>query len=261
MLFEDAKPGESGGTRGRWLIRCAITASVGLLLAAFTVTGVRWQGRNSDCAWPEEASRGSQAATVWHLSADAEFAGELADRFTGAHHGPQSGQFISLAAAFGAKGDCLAKLLDQISQTHGVTRQQLAVALDQNRNWADWAESLSFLLLYAVIASLASRRVWSRYPPTDGWREGILLLAFCSLVFAAGAVALGEFFVTLAESVRIGTGHLGNRMGDSFFSRHHVQLFEIGFVIFWLMAVESGWQSAKAGIPRPGDTGIPIALT
>ena len=68
-----------------------------------------------------------------------------------------------------------------------------------------------FLLIYAFAASLMIRCIWSRYPPADGWTEGILLLMFCSLAFATGAVAIGENWIIAAETVRIGAGHLGNR--------------------------------------------------
>jgi hypothetical protein len=159
------------------------------------------------------------------------------------HYGPQSGHFVSFAVASEAEDRCLTKLFDEVGQIHGVTGQQVAGTLWHDLYWTDLGESLSFLLIYAFAASVATRRIWSRYPPANGWTEGILLLMFCSLAFAAGAVAVGENWVILAESVRIGAGHLGERAQRSFFSRHRMQLFGISLVIFWLISAASGWRN------------------
>ncbi len=215
-----------------------------LLLALCMAAYVRREGRNSDCAWPGEPLRDpGQPATVWHLSADADFAEELSDRYMLTHDGPHSGHFVSFAAADKAESQCLTKLFDEISRSHGVTGPQVAEAFGHNRNWADWGESLSFLLLYVAAVSMSTQRVWSSHPPADGWIEGILLLTFCSLAFAAGAVALGENWVNLAEGLRIGTGHLGNRAERSLFCHHRLQLFGISLCMFWLIAAVSGWRN------------------
>jgi len=205
---------------------------------------VRRDGRNSDCTWPGEPLRDpGQTATVWHLSADAEFAEELSDRYMLTHYGPQSGHFVSFAAADKAEGQCLTKLFDEIGRNHGVTEPQVAGAFGHNRNWADWGESLSFLLIYVAAVRMSTQRVWSSHPPADGWIEGILLLTFCSLAFAAGAVALGENWLNFAECLRIGTGHLGNRGERSFLYHHRMQLFGISLCMFWLIAAVSGWRN------------------
>lgn len=219
---------------------------VALLLALCMVACVSREGRNSACTWAGEAEHPGQAATDWHLGADAEFAEELADRYMITHYGPQSGHFVSFDVASEAEGRCLTKLFDEVGQIHGVTGQQVAVALRHNLYWTDLSESLSFLLVYAFAASLATRRIWSRYPPANGWTEGILLLMFCSLAFATGAVAMGENWVIVAESMRIGAGHLGDRAQRSFFSHHRMQLFGISLVMFWLIAVPSGWRNRPA---------------
>jgi hypothetical protein len=223
----------------KWSV-LAVTLLFVLLMAAC----VRREGRNSDCTWPGEALRHlGQPATVWHLSADAEFAEDLADRYMISHDGPQSGHFVSFVVASEAEDRCLTKLFNEVGRIHGVTGRQVAGLLGHNLYWTDMGESLSFLLAYAFAASLATRRIWSRYPPADGWTEGILLLMFCSLAFAAGAVAVGENWVIIAESLRIGAGHLGERAQRSFFSHHRIQLFWISLVMFWLIAAASGWKA------------------
>lgn len=194
--------------------------------------------------WSGEPLRDPEpTVTVWHLSADAEFAEELSDRYMLKHYGPHSGHFVSFAAADQAEAQCLSKLFDEIGRNHAVTRPQVADAFRHNHNWADWGESLSFLLLYVEVVRTWTQHVWSRHPPTDGWAEGILLLTFCSLAFAAGAVALGENYVNTVEGLRIGTGHLGNRVEHPFFYHHRVQMFGISLCLFWLIAAVSGWRN------------------
>jgi hypothetical protein len=54
------------------------------LLVSLTIVGcIRREGRNADCKWPAEISR--QSANARHLSADAEFAEDLAIRYADAH--------------------------------------------------------------------------------------------------------------------------------------------------------------------------------
>ena len=207
---------------------------------------LRREGRNSDCKWPGELLRDfRQTTTVWHLSADAEFAEELADRNMLTHYGPHSGHFVSFAAADKAEGQCLMKLFDEIGRSHGVIAQQIAKASGHNRNWADWGESLSFLFLYVAAVRVLTQRIWSSNPPVDGWTAGIVLLIFYSLTFATGALLLGENWITFAENLRIGTGHLGNRGERSFFYHHRMTLFGISLSMFWFIAAVTGWRDRR----------------
>jgi len=63
-----------------------------LVVVMFFVMGaagcVRRDGRNSDCRWPKETS--NHFGSARHLSADAEFAEDLAIRYADAHFGLRS---------------------------------------------------------------------------------------------------------------------------------------------------------------------------
>src|SRR5207248_2582014 len=67
------------------------------LLFSLTVVGcVRRNGRNADCKWPAEIS--GHFADARHLSADAEFAEDLAIRYADTHHGLRTPNYVSREA-------------------------------------------------------------------------------------------------------------------------------------------------------------------
>src|SRR5437762_1082941 len=84
-----------------------------------------YDGRNSDCTWPDEPDaktlHANQPDYAQHLSGDAEFAEELAIRYMDAHHGPRSGRlFESHQAAGQAKNRCLGALFGEIGKSHHI---------------------------------------------------------------------------------------------------------------------------------------------
>jgi hypothetical protein len=86
---------------------------------------------NSDCRWPGENPR--QAASPSHLSADAEFAEELAIRYADTHHGLRTANYVS-GKVYDSKRDlCMNALFCQIAVQHGVPVEQVSSALGRNR--------------------------------------------------------------------------------------------------------------------------------
>lgn len=79
---------------------------------------VRRDGRNSDCAWPGETGVSTlspdQSGYERHLSADAEFAEELADRYARSRY-HQGGSYSQ------ASRRCLAAMSEEIGRTHSVS--------------------------------------------------------------------------------------------------------------------------------------------
>ncbi len=127
---------------------------------------VRRDGRNSDCRWPGETS--DHPVSARHLSADAEFAEDLAIRYADAHFGPRS---PNPSEEYGAERDrCMERLFEEIGKEHGVPVGQVSGSLGQNRAHIDLAEVLPFALLYGLAAIMSARMIWRRYlPPEDGW--------------------------------------------------------------------------------------------
>ena len=77
---------------------------------------VRREGRNTECKWPGEVA--DRGAGVPHLSADAEFAEDLAIRYADTHYGlrtPGSGEMYEAE-----RDRCMNLLFQQIAKEHGV---------------------------------------------------------------------------------------------------------------------------------------------
>ena len=99
---------------------------------------VRRNGRNSDCRWPGEPP--TRPVSARHLSADAEFAEDLAIRYADAHFGLRS---PNPSEAYDAERDrCMEKLFAEIGKDHGVPMEQVSGSLGQNRAYIDMAEIL-----------------------------------------------------------------------------------------------------------------------
>ncbi len=164
---------------------------------------VRRDGRNSDCRWPAETSRPRAGAR--HLSADAEFAEDLAIRYADTHHGLRTPYYVSGEAYDAARDRCMAALFEQIATEHGVPTANVAGSLGRNRAGIDVAVNFPFVLLYGFVAAAVARMMWRRYPPAEhGWIPGVIMALFLSLVFAAGCTMLGELWSWTAETYRIG---------------------------------------------------------
>jgi hypothetical protein len=196
---------------------------------------VRRDGRNSECRWPEEASNHSVSAR--HLSADAEFAEDLAIRYADAHFGIRS---PNPSETYPAERDhCMERLFAEIATEHGVPVEQVSGSLGKNRAHIDLAEVIPFALLYTLAAIVVARRIWRRYPPEDGYAAGIVMSLFVSLAFAVGAIVVGEQWNWFVEGHRIGNNHMSYRVWRMFWPKHRFELFVCGLLIFWLAATNA----------------------
>ena len=197
---------------------------------------VRRDGRNTDCRWPGETS--NHAVSARHLSADAEFAEDLAIRYADVHFGMKSPK---KSEKYGAERDqCMARLFEEIGKEHGVPVAQVSGSLGQNRASIDLAEVLPFALLYSFAAIVAARMIWCSYTPAKGgWAAGTTMTLFVSLVLAAGSTMLGELWNWFAEGSRIGNNHMSYRAHRLFYAKHRLELFAAALVIFWLAAIHA----------------------
>jgi hypothetical protein len=207
-----------------------------LMFALFAAGCVRRDGLNSSCRWPPETSH--HPASPQHLSADAEFAEDLAIRYADAHFGRQS---PNPSENYPIERDqCMGRLFQEIGKEHGVLVEQVSASLGQNRAYIDLAELLPFALLYSFASVLAARWIWRRYPPAeDGWASGITMALFVSLAFAAGSTLLGEVWNWIVEGHRIGNSHMSYRADRLFWAKHRFELFAAALVIFWLAAINA----------------------
>jgi hypothetical protein len=210
-----------------------LISTVVLLLCAADC--VRRDGRNSDCRWPAENA--NRPADAKHLSADAEFAEDLAIRYADTHHGLRTLHYVSGEAYDAARDRCMAALFEQIAKEHGVSSANVSGSLGRNRAEIDIAVNLPFALLYGFIAAAAARMMWRRYPPAEhGWIPGVIMALFLSLVFAAGCTMLGELWSWVAETYRIGNDHMSYRAQRLPWARHRANLFAGALIVFWVAA-------------------------
>ena len=209
---------------------------------------VRRDGRNSDCKWPGEISS-NHVLSDRHLSADAEFAEDLAIRYADAHFGIRS---PNPSETYPAERDqCMERLFAEIGKEHGVPVEQVSASLGRNRAYIDMAETLPIALLYSLVAIVCARLIWHRYPPTDGYAPGITMAVFVSLVLAAGSTMFGEQWDWFVETHRIGNNHMSYRAERLFWPKHRVELFAAALMIFSLAAIHSAraW-SASTDVNR-----------
>ena len=215
-------------------MRPGLRLAVALVIALGAPGCVQRDGRNSDCRWPAEAS--NHSADARRLSADAEFAEDLAIRYADTHFGRHNSTLEK-----GVERDrCLGKLFEEVAEEHGVPVEQVSSSLGRNRAYIDIAESLPFALLYGLAAVAIARMNWRRYSPDEhGWTIGITMASFLSLVLAAGSTMLGELWIWTAEGFRIGNEHMSYRSNRLFWARHRFELFAGAFMIFWLQAINA----------------------
>jgi hypothetical protein len=197
----------------------------------------------SNCEWPQEASPDalnlSQPSQQRHLSADAEFAEDIAIRYADARSGPHSGHFQGMPEYGRTRDECMATLFTVIASSHGVTEEQVRSSLGRRPIGIDLAVMLSFALLFGFCASLISRRIVQRYPIDDGWIGPAVMTMLTAVAVSAGGVLAGEQWSVMLEGVRLSSGHLSYRMERIPWTQHRLSLF-LGGVI--LVGIISGVQ-------------------
>jgi len=210
-------------------------------LAAFVVLAVslagcmRREGRNSDCKWPGEAQPRSLGPR--HLSADAEFAEDLAIRYADTHYGLRTPGYVSGDVYDSARNGCMALLFEQVAKEHSVTVGAVSASLGRNRVFTDLSVNLPFMTIYCLSCVAVARRLWRKYPPAeDGWVPGVVMVFFLSLVMAIGGMLAGEVWAWIAETYRVGNGHMSYRVERLWWGRHRALVFASSAAALWVAA-------------------------
>ena len=222
---------------------------VTLLIPMLLFGCVRREGRNSDCIWPGEAGtltlNPDKPGYGWHLAGDADFAEELADRYA-------LRNARDIQSFKNAKELCLTNLFDEVGRMHAIRPTEVSRHLGTNRLPIDIVLNLPFLVIYAFASRGMGKRIWRRYPPSEGWFISSVLILLCSLAFASMGVLLGEQWSVLAEALRVGTGHLGIRVSRLLWALHRSELFILLMMLFCeVVAITHRLTSAsRLGGPR-----------
>ncbi len=214
--------------------------SVTVLVVLAAVGCVRRHGRNSDCQWPGEPDAHSPDSR--HMSADAEFAEDLAIRYADTHYGSRTPAFVSWDVYDAARDQCMQTLFTQIAKEHDVPVGRVSGALGRNRFRVDTAAMLPFALVCCFASTVVARMTWRRYSPIEhGWVPGVLMALFLSLVFAAGCEMAGDLWSSLVENMRIGNGHLSYRGQRLWVTRYRPELFVGSLIVFWLAVAQGAY--------------------
>lgn len=222
---------------------------IAILCLGLIFTGcVRRTGRNTDCNWPGEFPLSDP--TEHHLSADAEFAEDLAIRYTDTHLGPRTRQFESMAAYREGTQRCASTLYEAVAAMHHVPVASVQNALGKNRMLIDLAEITSFLLFYALASIIAIRRIQSLHPGGDASAHSLALTLYCSFAFAAAGLLGLDEWAEMMESIRVGTGHMSYRGFRLPCSHHHNFIFCALLALFWIIALTQGTYALRPGQGR-----------
>ena len=213
-------------------------AALGLLISLAFTGCLRREGRNSDCIWleadarPLDLSRGGDAR---HLREDVELAEDLAVRYMDAQRRQQSAQPRRPPGE--VMNACRNTLLKQISTSHNVSPGEVIQFFGRRSLAIDLAVILPFFLLYALAAILMAGWLFRRYPPAESMTAALLMAVLCSLAFGVGGLMLGEEWSTMAESLRVGTGHLSYRVDRLPWVQHRIGFFVLCLAVFWSAAL------------------------
>ena len=233
-----------------------IPLSALLLLLLGLCACVRRDGRNANCEWPGENPK--HPVDARHLSADAEFAEDLAIRYADTRYGIHS---PNPSEDYGERRDeCQANLFAQIAKEHGIPPQQVSGALGKNRTYIDVATYLPFALLYCIAAAALAPAIWRRYPIIEnGLVPGVVMTAFLSVAVAAGCTLCGEQWGWVAETYRIGNKHMSYRADRLWWGNHRFALFCGAVIVFWLFGIESFRRIKRSSYGQATPTGEPAS--
>ena len=199
---------------------------------------VRREGRNSDCKWPPETVACPLPAR--HLSEDAEFAEDLAIRYADVHHGLRTPYYVSGEDYVSHRDRCKAALFGEIASEHNVAMERVYDSLGQNRAYIDLVINLPFALICWFVSIAVARAVWGRYPPAEnGWLPGATMILFLSVAFSIAFIMVGDVWARIAETYRVGNGHMSYRADRLIWVRHQTALFSAALVTFLLTAAEA----------------------
>lgn len=219
-----------------WRFRLVLLATIGVSLCASGC--VRRVGRNSDCKWPPETV--PSPLTARHLSEDAEFAEDLSIRYADVHHGLRTPYYVSGEDYVSNRDRCKAMLFGEIANQHNVPIERVYDSFGHNRAYIDLAINVPFALIYCLVAIAVARAIWRRYPPAEnGWLPGAAMILFLSVAFSIAFIMVGDVWARIAETYRVGNGHMSYRADRLIWVRHQTALFSAAFLTFLLTAAEA----------------------
>jgi hypothetical protein len=188
---------------------------------------------NADCRWPSEAAAKldvTKHADASHLTVDAELIAELVDRhrFRGSD----------------AQRACDTELVNTVARIHHVSLRDVEGARAQiSKKGLDLAVNVPVAALFLYAAVAVTRLIRRRFPDEAG--PSFVSMVVASIVVSGFLVVAGEFWTSILQMVRVGSLHVGGRVHELPWPRHEPEIFVIGVVAFWIVAVPSYRRTAR----------------
>jgi hypothetical protein len=200
--------------------------SLNILLLFVLASGCSRSRPNADCYWPlDDPSRS--------LYFDAEFAEDLAIRYADAQRGPRSGHFEGFGDYGRTRDQCMARLFAEVARVHGVSQGQVRQALDNRPIAIDLIIALPYLLLYTFAVNFVISRIDKKDNSDHLSSASLVMVGYTSIVTSVAGVLLGQAWSAIAETIRLGNGHLSYRMDRGPWAHHYAILFIAALAVFW----------------------------
>lgn len=171
-----------------------------------------------------------------HLTADALAAENTAVRHADLTRGPRSGAFEGFDVYGAAREACMADLFRVIAAHHGVSPENVRHSRTHRPLGPDVAVFLAFGVIYTGMAYWIAGWFRRRFPMTQSG-SAVLAIGVLAVLTAIAGVMLGEFWAGQVEAARIGTTHMSYRGARIPWVRHRTEVFAVGLMIFWLIAL------------------------
>jgi len=214
-------------------------------------------GINSDCQWPPDSRSGrldlSRYADRKHLNRDAEIAEDLAIRYADVRRWRGTGRGDEGFHDYGrARDGCMAAMFHVVAASHGVSDEQVRRSLANRPNDFDLGVLLSFGVLYGWGVLLIVRWFSRSYGRDATAAAKVVMEVFLCAAMATAGVMICEQWSIIAESYRLGNGHLSYRTFRLPWGHNRLPLLVAGAVLFWVVhAIQRSGVGRKTGGMAP----------
>jgi hypothetical protein len=134
-----------------------------------------------------------------------------------------------------ARDACTASLFGVVARTHSVDVETVRAFSLHRNGWFDALVLLSFAAVYGCAATVLGEFIRRRFPG-DEWPAAVVSTVIVSLAAAGFGLLCVDLWAIGTESVRLGTNHLGDRVGRLWTRQHPIAIFVASVILFWLAA-------------------------
>lgn len=135
-----------------------------------------------------------------------------------------------------ALDQCMATVFATISQRHGLDVNTVRAYAQQRNIVFDAAVLLAFALIYGVVAYHVAGMTLRQLPNEARFALVAAMFAM-SLVTVLVTLAVGDMWSIMAETFRIGNGHLSYRTERLPWRQHQGTFMSLALGVFWVVAV------------------------